>query len=503
MCAHDPKMTFNCRWYFIYRALVGTSRSPNHHCLSPSRVVLIVQLRAATPPGTKPSTPSGSGHLVFKSPLARQYAVPERLPTVPFPIQPSYAGRLDASPTPKQASKIFFWFVPADDARGSNDLTIWINGDDCSGLIGAFNGNGPITMRGKTAVKNPNSWTRSSSMLYLDAPLNAGYSTGPVKQKGSADIGTLVFHFLVSFLKVFPEMKGKNLYLAGQAYSGTYVSYAADKIYAQQSMLALKLQGTLLVNAFISTAELQQHIPAASYVTKNNDVFQFDPKMLKDLQATDNACGLTEYLTQNLKYPPRGALPPVTKAIDPKQAPLFRDKCLIYYDMYHGTFEDFNLWNIHAKRGTSDPNYTKFTYPGQPEFQKAFHVDGARRWHSCSNMDSVFPNGDASPPATSKVLPNVIERSKRTVIAHGSLDGSLPVDGIKLAIQGMTWGGKQGFQTPINSNFLVSGKPSGKFHTERGLTFVEVTQSGSMMPQDQGEAALALLEFLLGHRPTP
>jgi hypothetical protein len=40
-------------------------------------------------------------------------------------------------------------------------------------------------------------------------------------------------------------------------------------------------------------------------------------------------------------------------------------------------------------------------------------------------------------------------------------------------------------------------------HTERGLTFVEVAQSGSFMPHDQGQAALSLFEYLLGKRPTP
>lgn len=49
----------------------------------------------------------------------------------------------------------------------------------------------------------------------------------------------------------------------------------------------------------------------------------------------------------------------------------------------------------------------------------------------------------------------------------------------------MTWGGKQGFQTPIaNDSFLVDGVGSlGNAHIERGLAYVEVALSGHMVPQ--------------------
>ncbi|KAI9606278.1 hypothetical protein KEM48_001988 [Puccinia striiformis f. sp. tritici PST-130] len=454
--------------------------------------VLIVELRAATPPPTtrKPSTtPHAAGSITFKSPLARQFMVPETLPGLDFPIQQSYAGRMNISVNPRQAAQMFFWLIPADDARG----------------IGAFQANGPITMNpGRVKpTKNPYSWTRSSHMLYLDIPLNVGFSHGRVAQRSSEDIAGFVFNFLTSFLKVFPEMNGLNLYMAGHAYSGTYISYAADQIYAQQSQLALKLQGILLVNAFISTPDLQQHVPIASYVARNNDAFKFDAAQLKKLQETDRACGFSEYLVKNLNYPPRGPFTDITKALDPAHPTEFREQCLIYMQMYEGTSPDMNLWNIHDKPGMSDPNYTKFIYPGRADVQKAFNVVGSPRWASCGDIGQVFPNGDASPPATLKVLPNVIQRSKRVVIAHGVLDATLLTNGVKLAIQSMKWGGKQGFQQPINSNFVVAGKPSGRYHTERGLTFVEVTQSGSVIPHDHGQAGFEIFEYLLGHRPTP
>lgn len=50
----------------------------------------------------------------------------------------------------------------------------------------------------------------------------------------------------------------------------------------------------------------------------------------------------------------------------------------------------------------------------------------------------------------------------------------------------MTWGGKQGFQNPIAPDtFIVDGWGSalGSVHSERGLTYYEVVQTGHMVPQ--------------------
>jgi len=94
----------------------------------------------------------------------------------------------------------------------------------------------------------------------------------------------------------------------------------------------------------------------------------------------------------------------------------------------------------------------------------------------------------------------------------------------------MTWGGKQGFQTPIaTDSFLVDGVGAlGTSHTERGLTYVEVELSGHMygilssfcltsfgsysslffvffhrVPQFSPVAAFQVMQYLMGFRATP
>lgn len=115
------------------------------------------------------------------------------------------------------------------------------------------------------------------------------------------------------------------------------------------------------------------------------------------------------------------------------------------------------------------------------------------------------PGRDQSIVSTLSVLPNVIEKSVRTVIVHGLADFILVAEGTRIAIQNMTWGGAQGFQTPIESeNFIIKEMGVyGNMHTERNLTYVEFYFSGHMTPQFVPWAAFATVSYLLGHQDSP
>ena len=149
------------------------------------------------------------------------------------------------------------------------------------------------------------------------------------------------------------------------------------------------------------------------------------------------------------------------------------------------------------------------------QVQSAIHAPHVV-WEACQgpvyiNATTGAPGNDQSIPSTLSVLPNVIEKSERTVIIHGlavrtrshnkidtvSTDidrsGFHPcvrghshchtVCSVPLSSQGlvrklhvsrrnMTWGGAQGFQTPIEAeSFVVQDfGVYGNMHQERKLT---------------------------------
>jgi carboxypeptidase D len=166
------------------------------------------------------------------------------------------------------------------------------------------------------------------------------------------------------------------------------------------------------------------------------------------------------------------------------------------------------LWDVLGFPGSFDyvpPGAS--IYFNRTDVQKAINAP-ISSWTECG--DVALGNFDSSPPSSLSVLPSVIERSKRTIIAHGNLDFILLLNGTLMSIQNMTWNGKQGFQRKpkqdlfvpyhreLNQGTLAASGTMGVTHTERGLTWNEVFLSGHMIPQYQPSVAYRQLEFLLG-----
>jgi len=72
-------------------------------------------------------------------------------------------------------------------------------------------------------------------------------------------------------------------------------------------------------------------------------------------------------------------------------------------------------------------------YFDHADVKAAIHAPANVDWVACT--DEVFAKGDASLPPAFTVLPNVIEKSKRSVIVHGLSDFILIADGTRIVLQ--------------------------------------------------------------------
>ena len=73
-------------------------------------------------------------------------------------------------------------------------------------------------------------------------------------------------------------------------------------------------------------------------------------------------------------------------------------------------------------------------YFDREDVKKAIHAPVDQTWVECSNIN-VFPNGDGSLPPAFTVLPEVIEKSNRSVIIHGLADFILIAEGARVVLQ--------------------------------------------------------------------
>ncbi|KAF8729774.1 hypothetical protein AX14_006055 [Amanita brunnescens Koide BX004] len=193
------------------------------------------------------SSTSGIKNITFSNPLASQFYVDgSNLPLIDWDVGPSWAGLLPISNDPDETRKLFFWFFPPGPNGSLDDLIFWTNGGPgCSSLEGFLQENGPISWSyGQAqATQNQYSWTNLSSVLWVEQPVGTGFSQGIPSAQDEEDVASQLVGFLQQFLEVFSELKGKNFYLTGESYAGTYIPYIADYIYSHPTLLDLSLQG--------------------------------------------------------------------------------------------------------------------------------------------------------------------------------------------------------------------------------------------------------------------
>ena len=124
-------------------------------------------------------------------------------------------------------------------------------GPGCSSSTGLLFELGPcrIDNEGRDVTYNPHSWNSNANIIFLDQPVNVGYSysddgssvnTSPVA-------GEDVYAFLQLFLARYPKYANAPFHLAAESYGGTYAPNFANIIHKKNKEL-LRSANTDLLN---------------------------------------------------------------------------------------------------------------------------------------------------------------------------------------------------------------------------------------------------------------
>ncbi|KAF9239267.1 Alpha/Beta hydrolase protein [Melanogaster broomeanus] len=123
-------------------------------------------------------------------------------------------------------------------------LVMWLNGGPgCSSSAGLLFELGPcrIADNGANITTNPYSWNTYANIIFLDQPINVGYSysddgstvdTSPVAGKD-------VYAFMELFLSRFPQYAKQPFHIAAESYGGTYAPNIANVIYRENKKVPL------------------------------------------------------------------------------------------------------------------------------------------------------------------------------------------------------------------------------------------------------------------------
>jgi len=126
--------------------------------------------------------------------------------------------------------QLFYWMFPAenDDAP----VALWLNGGPgASSSFANFLMNGPMRMeRTGSGVDdfevylNPfGSWSYEAHMIYVDQPVGTGFSYGTPLLTTMDEAANEFINFMDSLYELYPQFKGRDLYITGESYAGKYV----------------------------------------------------------------------------------------------------------------------------------------------------------------------------------------------------------------------------------------------------------------------------------------
>ncbi|CCG82284.1 Carboxypeptidase cpdS [Taphrina deformans PYCC 5710] len=436
------------------------------------------------------------------------------IPDVNFDVGDSYAGLMPISSLANETKQLYFWYFPSANAS-STDITFWLNGGPgCSSLEGLLQENGPFIWQYGTylPVPNPYSWTNLTNMVWVEQPVGTGFTQGTPDATGEFDVSQQFLGFLQQFFQEFPSLQNKNMYISGESYAGRYIPYIASAVHnytestnatSFNSSKIPNLKGTMIYDGVYTADVYQSEMTANRFVQANRELWNLNSTFMAQLANESAACGYEDYLNRYLVYP---AVPmpafnqTATSSCDlwdeALNAAFLVNPC---FNLYHITDTCPLLWDV-----LGFPGSFEYTPPGATIYFNRTDVQTAinapvQPWSECTSTD-VFLNGtDSSPDVYISILPGVIERNERTIIGQGNWDYIIMSEGTKLAIQNMTWGGKQGFDTQPSTPFIVEAEgTTGIYHEERGLTYIEIAGSGHMVPQYAPGSAYKMLQYLLG-----
>lgn len=157
-----------------------------------------------------------------------------------------YSGYLDDEANDKH---LFYWFFESRNDPENDPVVLWLNGGPgCSSLTGLFFELGPSGIdKNIKPVYNEFSWNSNASVIFLDQPVNVGYSYSGSSVSNTVAAGKDVYALLTLFFHQFPEYAKQDFHIAGESYAGHYIPVFTSEILSHKDR-NINLKSVLIGN---------------------------------------------------------------------------------------------------------------------------------------------------------------------------------------------------------------------------------------------------------------
>lgn len=392
-----------------------------------------------------------------------------------------YSGYLDDDENDKH---LFYWFFESRNDPKKDPVLLWLNGGPgCSSLTGLFMELGPSSVTKDIKLKyNPSSWNANASVIFLDQPVNVGFSYSGSSVSNTVAAGKDVYALLTLFFKQFPEYADQPFHISGESYAGHYIPVFAHEILSHKKR-NINLQSVLIGNGL--TDGLTQYEYYKPMACGDGGW----PAVLDDAscQSMDSAYPRCAQLIQGC-YDSES----VWRCVP---ASIYCNNALI--GPYQRTGQ--NVYDVRGKcKDSSNLCYSELgwisEYLNKKDVQKELGAE-VSNYDSCNfdiNRNFLF-QGDWMQPFH-RLVPDLLDQIPVLIYA-GDADFICNWLGNRAWAEALEWKGKKGYNAAKTKDLLLSddGTPIGSVKASGNFTFVRLHAGGHMVPYDQPAASLDML----------
>ncbi|KAH0927550.1 hypothetical protein HID58_019806 [Brassica napus] len=193
---------------------------------------------------------------------------------LPFELETGYIGVGE-----EEQVQLFYYFIKSEGNPEEDPILLWLSGGPgCSSISGLLYENGPMTVKLEvyngtvpSLVSTTYSWTKISSIIYLDQPVGTGFSYSKTQKLASkpSDLGEAkrIHEFLHKWLNKHQEFLSNPFYVGGDSYAGMVVPALVQEISKGNYVCCkppINLQGYVLGNPSTEVAfDYNHRIPYA------------------------------------------------------------------------------------------------------------------------------------------------------------------------------------------------------------------------------------------------
>jgi cathepsin A (carboxypeptidase C) len=447
-----------------------------------------------------------------KQPEFEKYSLRVTEPKLCDPSVKQYSGYLDVA----EDKHLFFWFFESRTAPEDAPLVLWLNGGPgCSSSTGLLFELGPcsIANEGLNVTHNPHSWNKNANIIFLDQPVNVGYSYADdgTSVSTSPVAGQDVYAFLELFLNRYPKYSKAPFHIAAESYGGTYAPNFASVIYKNNKALQMapnpKLKHINLASVVLANGLTDPYIQmgsVADYVCDGPFPVYDDPEgpQCQALRSKIPTCQrlIKACYQYNSKFT---CVPAVAYCNSQLFGPLMQT--------------GLNPYDVRRKCDRSESKdgplcYKQMgwieTWLNNPSNKAALGVDPSKTFESCNmQVNQAFTLAGDGMHNSAALLPELIDDGVRLLVYAGNADmmcnymgNERWVDALETKFSSeyegaptLPWVIKKG--GPVVGEVKVAGKKGGN------VAFVNVHKAGHMVPYDQPEAALDLITKWVHNKP--